>query len=609
MLFGLDIKQLILFAILIASILLLLTEWIRIDLVAILIILALSLSGVLEPEEALSGFSSEPAIMLAAIFVLSGALYHTGLSERLGYWVKRLAGKSFERIIGVVMPAVALLSAFTHHVTMTAIMLPPVMNLARENDIPASKLLMPLSFAASLGTTMAIIGAPAFLIANGLLKQSGQDGLGIFSIAPIGLTLLVAGTLFVLLVGRFLLPARQSGDESVDHFRLDGYYTEFVLLPESSLVGKTIQEIETKHKFDFRVVTWLRNKQSRAKPFGRKKTKAGDVLVIRTNPDKLATIQEERGLALQPVHKYENDFLFSQNNNGNNGDEDDIASRLVQSVVAPKAEIIGKTIGQIDFLRTYGVIVVSVWRQQGSLQTELSRIRLREGDVLVMMGDSSSLKRIADDRSFLMLVPFKGEPKMQHKAPLAGGIMLLTILASALNLIPVVVALLAGAAAMLLSRCISTRQAYQSIDTRIYVFIAGAIPLGLAMEKSGTAGLLGGWLQDLVVTWDTPWILFTLFLVSGLLTQIMSDAATTALLAPIALALARGLHLAPEPFVITVAMAAVASFFTPIGHHGNLLIYGPGRYQFADFLRVGIPLTFLVGIIVSIMAPMLWPTP
>jgi len=608
MLFGLEIKQLILFAILIGSIVLLLTEWIRIDLVAILIILALSLSGVLEPEEALSGFSSEPAIMLAAIFILSGALYHTGLSERLGYWVKRLAGKRFERIISVVMPSVGLLSAFTHHVTLTAIMLPPMMNLSRESEIPASKLLMPMAFAASLGTAITIIGAPAFLIADGLLRQSGQDGLGIFSIAPIGLTILAAGTLFMLLIGRFLLPARQSGDESVDHFRLDGYYTELVLLPESALVGKTIQEIETKQKFDFQVVTWFRNKRSRAKPFGRKKTKSGDVLVIRTNPDKLATIQGERGLALQPVHKYENDFLFSQNNNGNNGNEDDIASRLVQSVVAPKADLIGKTIGQIDFLRTYGVIVVGVWRQKGSLQTELSRIRLREGDVLVMMGDSSSLKRIADDRSFLMLVPFKGEPKMHHKAPLAGAIMLLTILASALNLVPVAVALLAGVAAMLLSRCISTRQAYQSIDTRIYVFIAGAIPLGLAMEKTGAAGLLGGSLQNLFTTWDTPWILFTLFLVAGLLTQVMSDAATTALLAPIALALARGLHVAPEPFVVTVAMASVASFFTPIGHHGNLLIYGPGRYQFTDFLRVGIPLTFLVGIIVSIMAPMIWPT-
>jgi di/tricarboxylate transporter len=196
---------------------------------------------------------------------------------------------------------------------------------------------------------------------------------------------------------------------------------------------------------------------------------------------------------------------------------------------------------------------------------------------------------------------------MHHKAPLAGAIMILTVLASALNLVPVEIALLGGAAAMLLTRCISTRQAYQSIDTRIYVFIAGAIPLGLAMEKTGTAGLLGSLLQNQVTNWGTPWILFTLFLVAGLLTQIMSDAATTALLAPIALALARGLGLPPEPFVITVAMASVASFFTPIGHHGNLLIYGPGRYQFADFLRVGIPLTILVAIIVSIMAPMLWP--
>jgi di/tricarboxylate transporter len=495
------------------------------------------------------------------------------LSERLGYWVKRFAGRSFERIIAVMMPSVAL-----------------------------------LSFAASLGTTIAIIGAPAFLIVNGLLRQSGEQGLGIFSIAPIGLTLLAAGTLFVLVVGRFLLPARQSGDESVDHFRLDGYYTELALLPESALVGKTIAELESKQKFDLRVVTWFRNKRSRAKPFGKKKTKAGDVLVIRTNPDRLATIHEERGIVLQPVHKYENDLFFSQNNNGKNGDEDEISSRLVQSVVAPKAEIIGKTIGQIDFLRTFGVIVVGVWRQRGALQTELSRIRLREGDVLVMLGDSSSLKRIADDRSFLMLVPFKGEPKMQHKAPLAGGIMLLTVLASALNLVPVVIALLGGAAAMLLTRCISTRQAYQSIDTRIFVFIAGAIPLGLAMETTGAAALLGSWLQGLVTTWSTPWILFTLFILAGLLTQIMSDAATTALLAPIALALARGLGLPPQPFVITVAMAAVASFFTPIGHHGNLLVYGPGRYQFADFLRVGIPLTILIGIIVSILAPIVWPT-
>jgi len=601
---GIEPNQLYLFVILIVSIILLFTEWIRIDITAILIILMLSMTGVLAPEAALSGFSSEPAILVAAVFVLNGALYHTGLSEQLGKWIQGLAGKSFEQAIGVIMPSVALLSAVTHHVTITALMLPPVLKLSRENDIPASKLLMPLSFAASLGTTIAIIGAPAFLIANGLLRQSGGSGLGIFSIAPIGLALSLAGTVFFLSVGRFLLPARQGDDESVDHFRLEGYYTELVLLPDSRLIGKTIRDIEEDQKTDFKVAAWYRHNQPRDKPYGSKKTQAGDVLVIRTSPDKLATIEGERGVALQPLEKYK-DIVGDAQENENHREE--LSSRLVQSVVAPRSEFIGRTIGQVNFLQNYGVLIVSIWRRRGWLRTELSRVKLREGDVLVMIGNNASFKRMSEDRSFLMLVPFKGESKPLHKARLAGTIMILTILAAALQLFPVEIALMAGVLVMILSGCISPQQAYQSIDTRIYIFIAGAIPLGLAMQETGTASLLAGWLQGLVATWDIRWILLVLFLVTGLVTQVMSDAATTALFGPIAIALARGLDLPPEPLVVTVAMAAVTSFFTPIGHHGNLLIYGPGRYQFADFLRVGIPLTLVVAVIVSIMAPMLWP--
>ena len=185
--------------------------------------------------------------------------------------------------------------------------------------------------------------------------------------------------------------------------------------------------------------------------------------------------------------------------------------------------------------------------------------------------------------------------------------MVLSVALAALSIVPVEIAFLAGAVVMILSGCISTSQAYQSIDTRIFIFIAGAIPLGLAMQETGTADLLAGWLEGLVATWGIRWILLALFLVTGLVTQIMSDAGTTALFAPIALALAQELGLRPEPFVVTVAMAAVTSFFTPIGHHGNLLIYGPGNYQFTDFVRVGVPLTLIIAVIVSFMAPMLWP--
>jgi di/tricarboxylate transporter len=460
-----------------------------------------------------------------------------------------------------------------------------------------------MAFAASLGTAIAVIGAPAFLVANGLLRQTGETPLGIFSIAPIGLVLSFTGALFFLLVGRFLLPERKGAD-TIDPFRLEGYYTELVLLPDSVLIGKTIREIEEQQPIDFKVSAWYRNGRPRNRPYGTKKTQAGDILVIRTSPDKIVTIEKEPGMAIQPLEKYKETFPPSQENDNH---KEDLSTRLVQSVVAPHSELIGRTIGKIDFLENYGVLVVGVWRRKGLLRTELSRVKLREGDVLVLTGDSDSLQRISEDKSFLMLVPFRGEPKPLHKARMAGTIMIISVVVAALGIFPVEITFLAGALVMILSGCISTQQAYQSIDTRIYIFIAGAIPLGLAMQETGTADVLAGWLEGFLSGWAIHWILLALFIVTGLVTQIMSDSGTTALFGPIAIALAQGLNLPPEPFVVTVAMAAVTSFFTPIGHHGNLLIYGPGGYQFGDFVRVGVPLTLIIAIIVSFMAPMLWP--
>jgi di/tricarboxylate transporter len=231
-------QQLSFLTILVAAFALLLTEGLRNDLVALLIILALAASNVLPPDEALAGFASEPAIVVAAVFVLSSALERTGVSDAMGAWIKRWAGRGYTQVLAVIMPAVALLSAFTHHLTITAIMLPVTLQLARERDLPPSKLLMPLAIAASLGTTITIIGAPAFLIADGILRQYSRPGLGIFSIAPIGLSLSLAGTLFMLLVGRFLLPTRQSGDDPGSFFRLETYFTELTIPAGFALSGE-----------------------------------------------------------------------------------------------------------------------------------------------------------------------------------------------------------------------------------------------------------------------------------------------------------------------------------------------------------------------------------
>src|SRR6185436_15356825 len=288
-------------AVLIIALVLFVTEWIRTDVVAVLVVVALYALRVLKPEEALSGFSSEPAIVIAGIFVLSGALHSTGLSDKLGDWVGHFAGKSLNRAIVVIMPAVALLSAFTHHVTTTAVMLPITLELSREQKLPASKLLMPMSFAASLGTAITIIGAPAFLIASAILQQSGRGGLGVFSIAPIGLSLTVAGTLFVLLIGRFLLPTHQGSDDASRHFRLEDYLTEIVLAKGSPFIGRTVSEIDGDENNHFRVAGVIRNGRRIRGAVRNEELQQGDVLIVRTTPEELESIRTDKNLELHPV--------------------------------------------------------------------------------------------------------------------------------------------------------------------------------------------------------------------------------------------------------------------------------------------------------------------
>jgi di/tricarboxylate transporter len=250
---------------------------------------------------------------------------------------------------------------------------------------------------------------------------------------------------------------------------------------------------------------------------------------------------------------------------------------------------------------------VGLWRKDGWLDQEISKVKLKPNDVLVLEGDAESLANVATDSAFLMMIPFHGQSKVRRRSWVAGLIMLATILLAAFNLMSIEMAALAGAVAVILTRCLNIRQAYESIDSRIFVFIAGAIPLGVAMQKTGMAGMFAGWLQHAVSGWPERAVLLLLFAVVAVITQFMSDAATTALFAPVAVALAEGLGRPPEAFVVTVAMAAVVSFLTPIGHHGNLLVYGPGRYRFTDFAKVGTPLTVVAAVVVVVLAPVLWP--
>jgi di/tricarboxylate transporter len=592
------------FAVLLLSFALLVTEKIRPDVVGVLIILALYVTGTLDAGGALSGFSSEPAVIAAAIFVLTASLHQTGMADTIGGWIARVAGKSFTRILAVIMPSVALLSAFTHHLTTTAMMIPITLNLSRQHNIAPSKLLMPVSFAASLGTTITIIGAPAFIVASGALTQAGFSGLGIFSIAPIGLVISAVGTIFMLLFGWILLPTRQGSGDSDERFRLDDYFTEVVVLPNSPFAGKSFEELVDNQNFQVSIVGWMRRGRRLNPPFSERKIEQGDVLLVRAAPEQIAAIRQQSGIELHPIQQYGANKEDTQQPNSDN-----LEDLLVQAIVAPNSELVGHSISDIDFRDRYGAIVISLWRQQGWFDRELAQTPLQAGDVLVFEGDEEAINRVRSDPAFLMMVPFQGEAKLPGKAKLAAGIILLTIILAAFEIMELEMAILSGAAAAVLSGCLTSRQAYRAIDPRIYVFIAGAIPLGTAMQKTGTAGLIAERIHGAMSDWPQMATLLVVFSVVGIITQFMSDAATTALFAPVAISLAKTLDHSPEAYAVTVAMAAVTSVLTPIGHHGNLLIYGPGGYKFWDFVKVGTPLTVLLAIIVCAMSPILWPGP
>lgn len=595
------LQQILLFLILGISFALLLTERVRSDLVALLVVLALYLTGVLSSSEALSGFASAPAIIVAAMFVLGAGLHQTGLDETFGRWVGRMAGRSYGRALAVMMPLVALLAAFTNDVTTTAVMLPITLDVARQNRIPASKVLMPVSFAASLGTTITIIGAPALLIASTILQGAGRPGLGVFSTAPLGLAISIVGTIFVITAGRFLLPTREAKQDPATRFRLDEYFTEITIPPDSPLIGKRLDELAQNGGHNWTVIGWVRNRRPLRQPFDDRPLNAGDVLLVRTTPEEIVTLSQEPGMLLKPIQEY------VESRGDGNSNVDDVVEQLAQVIVAPASDLVGRTIGGIDLHERYGVVVVGIWRR-GFLDKELARTKLRAGDILVLQGEEDALDRAASDPSFLVMIPFQGEGRFRRKAPVAIAIMLAAIAAAALNLVTLEMATLAGAVAMVLTRCLTARQAYRAIDYRIYMFIAGAIPLGIAMLKTGAAELVAHGLEGVMAGWDERLILFALFAVVSVLTQFMDDAATTAIFVPVAIALAQAFRQIPEAYVVTVAVAAVAALLTPTGHNGNLLVYGPGRYRFSDFVKVGTPLTILVALTVVLIAPLIWPS-
>ncbi len=589
--------QILFLLILSGALYLFISERLRVDVTAMVTLLAMVIAGVLDPDQALSGFASEPAIIVAAVFVISGGLAATGITEHIGQWIGRASGKSEGRAIAVTMPAVAAMASFTHHVMVTAMMLPILTRFARKNGLSASRLLMPMSLAASLGTCLTLVSAPAFLLANNLLERTGAEGLGIFSITPIGIALVIIGIVYMLLT-RWILPKRSGTSADDEYLRLDRYRTELLVVKGSRWSTRPLAELQKSLGDKFRMMGWLRDGKMRPDLGASSPLISGDVLLVEASADALASLHDDAGLDLYPIAR------FGGSSGDNTEDEED--AQLVQAVVAPGSEFIGRSIRDLEFSRQFKAVIAGLWRRGADMAPRLADARLREGDLLVLWGTSARFAELATHHGFLMLVPFAGEAKRRVRAPLALAILGATILAAVTEWLPVPLAFLLGAVAIVATRCVDIGQAYREIDVRVFVMIAGVIPLGIAMEQTGTAQLLASGLRPLVADWPVLAVLLMLFALAGLLTQILSDSATTVLLGPIAVELAQSLGMTPTPFVVVTALGAVVAFLTPIGHHGNLLILGPGQYRFGDFVRIGVPLTMLIAFVCAWMTQWLW---
>ena len=768
------------------SLVLFISEVIRMDLVALLVLGALAVTGLVDADQAFAGFSNGAVITVWAMFILSEGLTRTGIADIIGRQVMKLGGTREFTMIMVIMVTGAVLSAFMNNIGVAALMLPVVVDVARRTRIPASRLLMPLAYSTLLGGLMTLIGTPPNLLISESLTRFGLEPFELFDFTPIGGAVMAIGVIFVALFGRLLLPkgvaehgrqvsqrslrsqyklhertfmmrvptnsilvgktlaesrigsstgliilalVRQGRSEPlpsrqtvlrggdgilvqgrVDQFRelrrwsdliiereapvlksmvaakvsyaevtiadtspfvgelvrhaafrsrfdvwvvglrrrnqyrltnlayvplrrgervlvqgehdaiaqlekhsdfaeveiLEGerlqerYQTDsrmfVVRLPkESELVGATLRKSRLTDVFDFRVVAIFRDGELSVMPRGDEELAGGDLLLIEGQPSDLDVL---RGLQ---------EFEIETSVPANLGAFESERLTLMDATLDPRSTLAGRTVGELNFRERYGIELAGIWREGETVGTELADERLQIGDALLLLGPRDRLQLLSSDSDFLILTPLGQEPPDTRRAPLAAFIMLAVVVSVMMGKAPISIAAVIGASIMVLTGCLNMEQAYRSIDWRAIFLIAGMLPLGTAMAETGAATYLAD--RVMVLLGDAgPWpVIMGLYVLTAMATMIIPTAALVVLMAPIVLSAMSDMGLEPQTAMMAIAMAASASFTSPISHPANILVMGPGGYRFIDYLKVGVPLTIVVFITVMVLLPILWP--
>lgn len=546
------------------------------------------------PQEAISGFSNPATITVMAMFVLSAGIYHTGMINLLARHMSNLAGSSEVRQLATVMLVSGPISAFINNTAAVAILMPSIISLARDHNRAPSKLLMPLSFFSQLAGVITLIGTSTNILASMLAAREGYGGFSMFEFAHIGLLTFGAGALYLLFIGRKLLPERKVELSYAENYHMKEYLSDVIVLKNSLLVGHSVIESGLREKFDIHVLDIFRNEQKIPHPLGEKIIQAGDILFIRANTQRLIQIKEIEGLEIEPEVRLTGHTLKSDKR------------RLMEVVIGPNSDLIGGTLESTNFRYHYNCVVIAIRKHGELIRERLGKVDLHFGDTLLLRGTSNALEQIKREPGFIVTEEIELEAFRTEKAFVALVIVAGVVAISALGLSSIMVTALAGCVLMVAAGCLKMNELHEAIRWDVIFLLAGVIPLGLAMQNTGGAQLLAD-AAAYSANYLSPLIVLAIFYtITMVLTGIISNNAAVVIMVPVGISTATALGLDVKAFILAIMFAASTSFFTPVGYQTNTMVFGPGGYKFLDFTRVGLPLNAILAILTPVFIYLVW---
>ncbi|MDK9718301.1 MAG: SLC13 family permease [Trichlorobacter sp.] len=578
---GLTLSAVILFA----------TEKLPVDLTAMIIMGAMLLSGIITAEDAIGGFSNPATVTVGAMFVLSAGLFKTGAVNVVGNLLARVGKISFWLVLVVMMLVVGTLSAFINNTAAVAIFLPVSLAIARDCKVGSGRLLMPLSFASMFGGVCTLVGTSTNILVSSIAERHGLAPIGMFEPTQLGLIFFAVGAAYMLLLGVRMIPDRASGEERGQVFGSGEYQTEIVLEPEARSVGTVLTQSPLLKDLVIRGIDVFRDGKRLDEPADTLLLQTGDHLKVRCDLENFRKLKERRGIALR------------QQGGAAKSEE----AVLVEAVVAPGSTLDGRSLQQARFRSRYGLQALAIRHRNNVRHENLEDIRLKAGDVLLFEVEQHHLDQLREDRTFVLVsqveLPVFRRSRMLTAVAIVTGV----VAAAASGFIPIVAGAIVGCILLVMTRCITLDEAYRSINWQVIFLLAGVLTLGTGLEKTGAARLLGGLMVETLGSLGPMALVSGIYLATSILTELMSNNATAALLAPIAIAAAESQGIDSRPLLMAITFAASASFMTPVGYQTNTLIYGPGQFRYADFLKVGTPLNILFWILATIFIPRFWP--